>query len=123
MAASPAQLKLHKAVIILAAGSGSLRERLNEAWRYCLADIRGHDFVRSEDRDEFLTLVRTFSGGGRFDIELAQLPESDLQRFVEGISTNLRHRTTKRVAGPSTFASRYPAARASPNSTQEPQTR
>ena len=85
MLASPARLKLHKAVMILAASPGSLRERLNKAWRSCLADIRGNDFARPKDRDEFLSLVRTFSGDGRFDIELAKLPESDLQRFVEGI--------------------------------------
>jgi hypothetical protein len=80
-----AQLKLHEAVMILAASSGSLRERLNEAWRCCIADIRGDDFVGAEARDEFLRLVRPFSGHNRFDIELAQLPESELQRFVEGI--------------------------------------
>ena len=71
--------------MILAAGSGSLRERLNEAWQSCLSSIRSGDFVRPQARDEFLNLVRTFSGNGRFDVELAQLPESDLRRFVEGI--------------------------------------
>jgi hypothetical protein len=85
MPASPARLKLHEAVMILAAGSGSLRERLNEAWRSCLSSIRSDDFVRPQARDEFLSLVRTFSGDGRFDMELAQLPESELRRFVEGI--------------------------------------
>ena len=82
---SPARLKLQKAVMMLASGSGSLRERLNEAWPCCLANIRGDDFVHPESRDEFLLLVRTFSGDCRFDIELAQLPESDLRRFVEGV--------------------------------------
>ena len=82
---SPAQLKLQKAVMMLAAGFGSLRERLNEAWPHCLANSQGDDFVRPEARDEFLLLVRTFSGDCRFDIELAQLPESDLRLFVEGV--------------------------------------
>jgi hypothetical protein len=86
MSAGYAWEKLHTAVLILAQGSRPLRERLEDA--YISSLIRLHpeeDFPDLDARDRFNTLMDEIAPNGRLDIALANWPDEDLSRIVEGL--------------------------------------
>lgn len=78
--------KLHTAVLILAQGTGSLRERLTNAYMSSLMRLRPeHHFPWPELRQRYIDLADEMAPNGNFGTALAAWPEHDLQRIVEGI--------------------------------------
>jgi hypothetical protein len=86
MADSYAWEKLFTAVLILAGGSGSLRERLADAYTSSLIRIRPErHFPDADTREKYVNLLEEIAPGGRFNVALSMWPEHDLRRIVEGL--------------------------------------
>ncbi len=89
--------KLHVAVLALAAGSGSLRDRLENAYVSSLMRLRPeHHFPWPDLLEEYEDLKREMAPEGHFKITLASWPEEDLKRIAERI-VSLYDRVTRRV--------------------------
>jgi hypothetical protein len=69
--------KIHAAVLILAAGSGPLRERLNEAHVSSLQWIRPEHFTYPDIRDQFVSLMSHLSRENRPYIGLETIPNAN----------------------------------------------
>ena len=75
--------KLHTAVLTLAQGTGSLRERLEDAYISSLMRLRpDHHFPWSDLRQRYIALAEEIAPGGDFRTALARWPHHDLQRIV-----------------------------------------
>ena len=89
--------KLHVAVLILAAGTGSLRDRLEDAYTSSLIRLRPErHFPWPDLRQRFEDLKREMAPDGQFTVALAMWPEEDLKRIAEGI-VGLYDRVTRRI--------------------------
>ncbi len=78
--------KLHNAVLLLAAGSGSLRDRLEDTYSSGLMRLRPeHHFPWPDLRQRFEDLMQDMAPGGQFKAALASWPDEDLRRIAEGI--------------------------------------
>jgi hypothetical protein len=77
--------KLHVAVSILAAGTGTLMERLKDAHVSSLIRLQADDFSDVDTRNRFTILMDEISPQGRSDVALTLLPEEDLRRLAEGV--------------------------------------
>lgn len=81
-----AQEKLQTAVLILAVGSGTLRERLEDAYLSSLIRLRAeHHFPWPDLRQRFEDLMEEIAPGGDFRSALAAWPELDLSRIAESV--------------------------------------
>ena len=91
--------KLHVAVLILAAGTGSLRERLEDAYVSSLIRLRPeHHFPWPELRQSFEDLKQEMAPGGNIQVALSAWPEEDLKRIAEGI-VGLYDRVLRKTVG------------------------
>ncbi len=89
--------KLHFAVLALAAGSGSLRDRLEDAYVSSLERLRPElHFPWPDLLEECQDLMREVAPEGQFKIALASWPEEDLKRIAERV-VSLYDRVTRRV--------------------------
>lgn len=78
--------KLHVAVLILAGGTGTLRERLEDAYLSSLSRLRPEKHLPWPDlRQSFEDLMQEMAPGGNTRIALAAWSEDDLRRIAEGI--------------------------------------
>jgi len=78
--------KLHTAVLTLAQGTGSLRERLEDAYISSLIRLRpDHHFPWLDLRQRYVEVTEEIAPGGDFRTALASWPDHDLQRIVEGL--------------------------------------
>ena len=78
--------KLHTAVLILAQGTGSLRERLEDAYTSSLIRLRpDHHFPWSDLRQRYTDLVEEIAPSGDFRTALVSWSDHDLQRIVEDL--------------------------------------
>jgi hypothetical protein len=77
--------KLHVAVSILAAGSGTLMERVKDAHVSSLIRLQADDFSDADTRNRFTILMDEISPQGRSDVALAMWSEEDLRRLAEGV--------------------------------------
>lgn len=78
--------KMHAAVHTLATGTGSLRERLEDAYVSSLILLRpDHHFPWSDLRQRFENLAQELAPNGRFDLALGTWPDDDLQRIAGNI--------------------------------------
>ena len=74
--------KLHTAVLTLAQGTGSLRERLEDAYISSLMRLRpDHHFPWSDLRQRYTDLTEEIAPGGDFRTALARWSDYDLQRI------------------------------------------
>ena len=86
MSGSYAREKLQTAVLILAAGTGTLRERLEDAYVSSLIRLRPeHHFPWPELRQRFEDLMEELAPSGDVKTALASWPEHDLKRIAEGL--------------------------------------
>jgi hypothetical protein len=86
MADSYAWEKLYNAILILARGSGTLRERLRDAYESSLRRLRPeHHFSDPDTREKFVMLIEEIAPGGRHVVALESWPELDLKRIVTGL--------------------------------------
>ena len=91
--------KLHAAVLILATGTGSLRERLVDAYVSSLIRLRSDRHFPSPDlRQSFEDLMQEMAPDGNVRVALSAWPEGDLKRIAEGI-VGLSDRVTRKAAG------------------------
>lgn len=79
--------KLYTAVLLLAAGTGTLQERLADAHSSSLTRLRAdHHFPWPDLRQRFEDLMEEIApAGGRADVALSAWPEVDLKRIAEGV--------------------------------------
>ena len=78
--------KLHVAVLALAAGSGSPRDRLEDAYVSSLIRLRPeHHFPWPDLRQRFEDLMQDMAPEGKSKVALASWPDEDLKRIAEGI--------------------------------------
>jgi hypothetical protein len=76
--------KLFTAVLILASGSGSLRERLENAYISSLIRIRPeHHFQDADTKERYVRLIEEIAPEGRSDVAISMWPEEDLKRIAE----------------------------------------
>ena len=78
--------KLHIAVLILAAGTGSLRERLEEAYVSSLIRLHSkYQFPWNDIRRDFDDLMQEIAPARDLTVALSRWSEEDLRRIAEGI--------------------------------------
>ncbi len=78
--------KTHVAVLMLAAGTQSLRGRLEDAYVFSLIRLRPeHDFPWPDLRQKFEDLMQEMAPEGNFLVALSAWPDEDLKRIAEGI--------------------------------------
>ena len=93
--------KLYLAVSSLAAGTGTLRERFEEAYSVALARLRGEDFPEDELRRQLLSIHNTLAKvlpiaerTGRLSFAMDALSEEQLQELAEQV-LSLFHQTVR----------------------------
>lgn len=78
--------KLYAAVLGLAESSGSLRDRLGDAYRSSLMRIMPErDIPWTDIREHFVDLMNELAPDGQIDVALGAWEEADLRRIVRGL--------------------------------------
>ncbi|RZI71318.1 MAG: hypothetical protein EOP13_18400 [Pseudomonas sp.] len=91
--------KLHIAVLILAGGTGTLQERLADAYLSSLMRLRpDKHFPWPDLRQDFEDMMQELAPGGNTQAALSAWPDEDLRRIAEGI-VGLCDRVLRKTTG------------------------